>query len=100
MAARKTLRTELDELRKELDDLRKEKAAGPAQDKADAKPRASGDAKKDKSIEDLINDVKSDTGTVLKDIAKLGEKEIERNPLLAIGLAFLVGLLIGRSSRF
>lgn len=99
MPRQKPLRTELDELRKELAELRDERAAALAQEDASEKSQNPEEPEQDKSIESLISDAKSDAKLVLKDLTELGEKEIEKNPLIAIGLAFLVGLLIGRGSK-
>ncbi|MGI9399690.1 MAG: hypothetical protein ACR2O0_00425 [Rhizobiaceae bacterium] len=86
-------------MRKELNELRKERAAAQEKETVSDNSQTKNEASSDKSFEDLIGDAKSDAKVVLKDIAELGEKEIEKNPLLAIGLAFLVGLLIGRTSK-
>lgn len=99
MPRQKTLRTELDELRKELAELRDERTAALAQQKKTAKSENPDVSNKENSFESLIGNAKSDAKLVLKDLTELGEKEIEKNPLIAIGLAFLVGLLIGRSSK-
>ena len=105
MAGRKTLRVELDELRKEVAELRNSRAeirppsrnhqagAEKSSSKTDADPPkempVSANADHDlKHIESAI-----------KGLTEAGEKEIEKNPLLAVGLAFLLGLLIGRTTR-
>ena len=98
MAGRKTLRVELEELRKEVAELRESRVGNSGADSKSAS--SSDDNKTDEQtpadIADLdINSIE----TAIKNLTDAGEKEIGKNPLLAVGLAFLLGLLIARASR-
>ena len=97
MAKQKTMRAELDALRREVEDMRQERESDPP-------PRQEEDT--GPSIKDMAEELEAvaagtfeNVESSLHQLAALSEKEIEKNPTLAVGLAFLVGLMIGRASR-
>ena len=97
MAKQKSMRAELDALRREVEEMREQRRSDPPpQLEPDVGP----------SVKDMAEELESaaagDFGNVessLHQLAQLSEKEIEKNPTLAVGLAFLVGLMIGRASK-
>ncbi len=98
MAARKTLRTEVDELRDALDTLRAERAGSvptSSANKAGSKPDVDAGIAASGDPDGEGHEIEQ----ALKDLADMGEKKITENPALAAGLAFFLGLLIGRLSR-
>jgi len=97
MAKQKSMRLELEELRRELEEMRNQRESDPP---------ASQETASRSSIRDLAEELEASAsgafGNVessLHQLAELSEKEIEKNPRLAVGLAFLVGLMIGRASK-
>ena len=97
MAKQKSLRLELEELRREVEAMRAQR---------EPEPPASRGTDTGSSIRDIAEELEGTAagafGNVessLQQLAELSEKEIEKNPTLAVGLAFLVGLMIGRASR-
>lgn len=110
MAGRKTLRVELDELRKEVAELRDSRADIPSPDRKSPDRDSKATASKSSLTTGTNNPeeiaVAAGSGhdirhmeSAIKDLAEAGEMEIEKNPLLAVGLAFLLGLLVGRTTR-
>lgn len=97
MVANKKLRAEVDELRAELSNLRKERAdsvAPSSTEKPVSKPKA--------TKPDAPDEQDGETGNIeqmLKDMAEIGEKEIAEHPTIAVGLAFILGVLVGRVSK-
>ena len=97
MATKKTLQAEADELRAELAGLRKERADPVTPSSADKPANQSKAAKPSEPDEQ-----DGETGNLeqmLKDMAEIGEKEIAEHPALAVGLAFILGLLVGRLTK-
>ena len=97
MAKQKTMRAELDALRREVEEMREQRKSEPP-------PQPDSDA--GSSVKDLAEELESaatgafgNVESSLHQLAELSEKEIEKNPRLAVGLAFLVGLMIGRASK-
>lgn len=97
MVANKKLQAEVDELRAELSNLRKERADSVAPSSKEtpvSKPKA--------AKPDAPDEQDGETGNIeqmLKDMAEIGEKEIAEHPTIAVGLAFILGVLIGRVSK-
>jgi len=95
MATGKTLRAEVGELRAALNELRDECAKPSSPDYAGQEPQADTDI----ATPSDMNAEAQKLEQVLKDLTDMGEKKIAENPVLAAGLAFFLGLLIGRLSR-
>ena len=97
MISKRTLRSEVDELRAELASLRyqAENRAKPAP--ADKPAEKSETAKPDEPDEQAAET--GDLEQMLKDLAEVGEKEIAEHPALAVGLAFILGVLVGRATK-
>lgn len=97
MTNKRSLRAEVDELRAELANLRRE-GADPAARSSPDKPV--NDAKTAKPNESDEQDGEAgNLEQMLKDMAEVGEKEIAEHPTLAVGLAFILGLLVGRLTK-
>ena len=97
MAKKRTLRAEVDELRAELIRLRKQAADRAMPSSADKPANKSETARPDEPEE-----LDGETGNLeqmLKDMAEVGEKEIAEHPTLAVGLAFILGVLVGRVTK-
>lgn len=97
MVANKKLRAEVDELRAELNSLRKERADSAAPSSTETSASESKTTKPDAPDEQ-----DGETGNIeqmLKDMAEIGEKEIAEHPTIAVGLAFVLGVLVGRVSK-
>lgn len=97
MVADKKLRAEVDELRAELNNLRKERADSAAPSSTEIPVSKSKTTKPDAPDEQ-----DGETGNIeqmLKDMAEIGEKEIAEHPTIAVGLAFVLGVLVGRVSK-
>lgn len=97
MATKKTLRSEVDELRAELAGLRKERA-DPVTPSSTGKPVNQSKAAKP-SEPDEQDEETGNLEQMLKDMAEVGEKEIAEHPTIAVGLAFILGVLVGRVTK-
>lgn len=97
MAKNRTLRAEVDELRAELTRLRKE-AADRVTPSSAAKPVNKSKATKPSEPDELDGET-GNLEQMLKDMAEVGEKEIAEHPTLAVGLAFILGALVGRLTK-
>jgi hypothetical protein len=97
MATKKTLRFEVDELRAELADLRKERAE-PVTPSSTGKTVNQSEAAKPSGPDEQDGEA-GNLEQMLKDMAEVGEKEIAEHPTIAVGLAFILGVLVGRVSK-
>jgi len=97
MVANKKLRAEVDELRAELVRLRKETADRVTPSSAD-KPVNKSETAKPSEPEELDGET-GNLEQMLKDMAEVGEKDIAEHPTLAVGLAFILGVLVGRLTK-
>ena len=97
MAQRRTLRTEVDELRSELAALRKargdEEEIARQKDSKETKVKEKPVSSKDRK------DQPFELEQTFKELVESSEKEIAENPLIAAGLAFMLGFIVGRMSR-
>lgn len=98
MNRQKSLRAELEKLRAELEEVR-DKQQVFASSNTQRKTTKAAAKKQVGSDPEGRNHSLSDIESALKEIAELSESEIEKNPMLAIGVAFIAGLLIGRMSK-
>lgn len=97
MAARKTLRQEIDELRSELADIRANRdEAGRQIDQEPGEDRASDEISPETETDALTAE---DVERALKDLVEATEGEITKHPMIATGAAFLLGFTIGRLSK-
>lgn len=97
MVANKKLRAKVDELRDELSSLRKERADPVTPSSTDKPVNKSKTAKP--SEPDEQDGETGDLEQMLKDMAEVGEKEIAEHPTLAVGVAFILGVLVGRLTK-
>ncbi len=98
MAKEKSMRAELDALRREVEEMREQrKAEPPLQPESDVGSSVNDVAEE---LESVAAGAFGNVESSLHQLAELSEKEIEKNPRLAVGLAFLVGLMVGRASKF
>jgi len=97
MAARKTLRQEIEELRTELAELR----AGRDEDRQFAQQQISAAPEPSETTQVGENEPigTGDIERAIRELAEATESEISDNPLIVIGLTFLLGFVAGRLSR-
>ena len=97
MAARKTLRQEIEELRTELAELR----AGRDEDRQFAQQQISAAPEPSETTQVGENEPigTGDIEQAIRELAEATESEISDNPLIVIGLTFLLGFVAGRLSR-
>jgi len=97
MAQPKTLRQEVEELRGEIAALQAERASEKAAAKS-AKPSASP-APEPEAAEERGVESGGDLERVIGELTEAAESEIAEHPAIIVGLAFLLGLTIGRLSK-
>jgi ElaB/YqjD/DUF883 family membrane-anchored ribosome-binding protein len=95
MAQRKTLRQEIDELRGEIAALQAERQQASARK---AKPSPFPAPKAESSGETGVGQ-HDDLERAIIEFAEAAENEIAEHPAIVVGVAFLLGLMIGRLSR-
>ncbi len=97
MAARKTMRQEIEQLQAEQAELRadrdqdRRRAPQPLAEAAELSERAP--AKDDSAFGT------SDLEQAIRELAEATESEISERPFTVVGLAFLLGFILGRLSR-
>jgi len=97
MAKRKTLRLEVDQLRAEIAALQAERASQQASASAtEAGPSSGSDAA---AAETGGNGEAGDLERAIAEFTETAEKEIAEHPAIAVGMAFLLGLLVGRLTK-
>ena len=97
MVANKKLRAEVDELRAELSSLRNQR-----EDSATSSSTEKSENKSKTTKPGAPDEQDGETGNLeqmLKDMAEIGEKEIAEHPTIAVGLAFILGVLVGRVTK-
>jgi hypothetical protein len=97
MAQRKTLRQEVEELRGEIAALQAERASELASRKS-AKPSPSPEPEPEAAEESGV-DRGGELERVVAELTEAAESEIAEHPAIVVGLAFLLGLVIGRLSK-
>ncbi len=97
MAARKTLRHEIEELRAELAELR----VGRDEDPRNALPQDSNPPEPGEASRAEVNGPfgTGDIEQAIRELAEATESEIAEHPLMVVALAFLLGFVLGRLSR-
>lgn len=97
MAAQKTLRQEIEELRTELAELR----AGRDEDRqlAQQQTAAAPEPSETTQVEEDEPIATGDIERAIRELAEAAESQISDNPLIVIGLTFLLGFVAGRLSR-
>jgi len=98
MAQRKTLRQEVEELRGEIAALQAERAGELASRKS-AKPSSPSPEQEPEAAEESGVESGGDLERVIGELTEAAVSEIAEHPAIVVGLAFLLGLTIGRLSK-
>ncbi|MDA4845140.1 hypothetical protein [Hoeflea poritis] len=89
------LKSEIEAMRQEIAALKDARTA----DEIDRKKKPGRKVDKEKKLAGEETTLPADVEQALKDILAQGEKEVTERPLLAVGLAFALGVMLGRSAR-
>ena len=101
MAKKATLQAEVEALRTELNALRDEKPSS-AKSAEETKPRSDEETADAPRPEELLDDEQptaADIEKAIDDFVHSVKDEVNERPMVAVGLAFALGILIGRLSR-
>ena len=87
------LKTDVDAIRSDLDTLRKDLAAALDRIKGTATSRAESEIQ---ALQKRINKIADDLQTSGREGLRAVEERIEERPLVSLGIAFAIGLVLGR----
>jgi ElaB/YqjD/DUF883 family membrane-anchored ribosome-binding protein len=97
MVKRKTLRHEIDQLRSEIAALQAERASQKASATSTEPEPSPGPETVSAESADKVE--AGDLEQAIAEFAETAEKEIAGHPAMAVGAAFVLGLLIGRLTK-
>jgi ElaB/YqjD/DUF883 family membrane-anchored ribosome-binding protein len=91
--AERDLKSDVDAIRSDIDVLRKDLAAVLDRIKDTAGSRAEAEVR---ALQRRINKIADDVQTSGRESLRTIEERIEERPLVSLGMAFVVGLVLGR----